>query len=181
MSVPLKKLTWDDIKDWPEDHGRTEIVDGQLVLSPLPSGRHQKICMNLGLVVVPFTRQHDLGEFYSLPLHVILAEHVHYEPDLSFISKERLHIIQDPVVQGPPDLIMEVISESNRSHDTVVKFGDYEHYGVREYWLVDPRDEHIRIFSLESGKYVLLGAFGRGDQIVTRVLAGLSLDPAQVF
>ena len=182
MSVMVKKLTWDDIKDWPEHHGRTEIVDGELVMSPVPLRRHQKICMRLGARIEAFVEQTDLGEFYSLPVHVILAEDVNYEPDLCFIAKNRLHLLQDPAsVDGPPDLIIEVISESNRTHDTVVKFRDYERYGVREYWIVDPREEHIRVYFLDGGKYASLGVFGRGDRVQSRVLAGLDLDPAGIF
>ena len=180
-TAPVKKLTWDDIKDWPECHGRTEIVDGELVMSPLPSIDHQEICLRLGDILRPFAQQRDLGEFFSIPVHVVLAEHVQYEPDLCFIAKQRLHIAPATTVQGPPDLIIEVISESTRTHDTVVKFRDYEQYDVQEYWLVDPRDEQIRVFSLESGKYVLLGTFGGGDTVVSRIFAGLVLDPAQVF
>ena len=181
MSLVAKKLSWEDIKDWPEYQGRTEIVDGELIMSPVPGGPHQEICTRLGARIFPFVEERNLGTFYSSPVHVVLAEHAHYEPDLCFISRDRLHIYKDPRVEGPPDLIIEVISESNRSHDTVVKFRDYERYGVREYWLVDPRDEHIRVFFLENGQYVLLGAFGRGDRIVSRVFAGFSLDPARVF
>lgn len=181
MSVAAKKLTWDDIKDWPESHGRTEIVDGELVMSPLPSNQHQMICLRLGRLISPFVEQRDLGEFFAIPLHVILAEHVHYEPDLCFVSKPRRRLLEDPVVQGPPDLIIEIISESNRTHDTVVKFRDYERYGVQEYWLVDPREEHIRTFALEGGKYIGLGIAGRGEHVSTRLFNGLKLDPAQVF
>lgn len=181
MSVMVKKLTWDDIKDWPEYHGRTEIVDGELVMSPLPSNRHQRICLRLGKAILPFVEQHDLGEFFPISLHVILAEHVHYEPDLCFVSKGRLHIAGEEIVQGPPDLVIEVISESNRTHDTVVKFRDYARYGVREYWIVDPREEHIRVWFLEGEKYTSLGTFGRGDKVISRVLAGLEFDPSQIF
>ena len=181
MDVAVKKLTWDDIKDLPEYNGRTEIVDGELIMSPVPSGRHQEICTNLGVEIVPFVRRNDLGRFYSSPVHVVLAEHVNYEPDLCFIAKQRLHIYQDSRIVGPPDLIIEVISESNRTHDTVVKFRDYERYGVKEYWLVDPREEHIRSYALENGRYVLLGTAGRGDTVISRLFEGLHLDPASVF
>ena len=181
MSAAVKKPIWEEIKYWPEYHGRTEIVDGELVMSPVPGGRHQKVCARLGVIILPFVESRDLGDFYMHPMHVILAEHVHYEPDLCFISKPRLHIHNEPVIEGPPDLIIEVVSESNRTHDTVVKFRDYERYGVREYWIVDPREEHIRVSYLEGGKYVSLGAFGRGDKVMSRVFDGLELDPAQVF
>ncbi len=181
MGVAVKKLTWDDIKDLPEYHGRTEVVDGELVVSPVPALRHQTVCKRLGIVMDAFVKRHDPGAFYMHPVHVVLSEHVHYEPDLSFISKARLHICQEAFVEGPPDLVIEVISESNRTHDTVVKYRDYERYGVREYWLVDLREEHIRTLFLEGGKYVPLGIFRRGEKVATRVLAGLELDPAQVF
>ena len=181
MIATLKKLTWDDIKDWPEYHGRTEIVDGELVMSPVPSDRHQEICLWLGVEIGPFVRDHGLGKFWSHPVHVILDEHVHYEPDMCFLSTDRLYLLQTPHIAGAPDLIIEVISESNRSHDTVVKFRDYERYGVREYWLVDQRERHIRVYCLEEGRYVLLGAFGPGDTVATRVLEGLALDPARIF
>ncbi|MBI3667162.1 MAG: Uma2 family endonuclease [Acidobacteria bacterium] len=180
MAAAIRPLTWDDIKEWPEYHGRTEIVNGELVMSPMPSLHHQDICMRVGTAVLAFVQQHGLGKFYLLPVHVILSERVHYEPDLCFISKERLHILEDPVVKGPHDLIIEVISESNRTHDTVVKFRDYERFGVREYWLVDPREEHIGSYALEAGHYVLLGISGRGDTIHSRLFEGLDLDPASI-
>jgi len=95
VSVIVKKLTWDEIKGFPESHGRTEIVDGELVVSPTPSGPHQRICTLLGIRIGNFVLEQNLGEFYSSPYHVVLTEHVNYEPDLCFIRKERLHIAQD--------------------------------------------------------------------------------------
>jgi len=181
MSVAAKKLTWDDIKDWPEDAGRTEIVDGELVASPTPATRHQRICTLLGVEIFLFVRQNNLGEFLSSPMHVILAQHVHYEPDLCFIAKHRQDIVKEKFIDGPPDLIIEVISESNRTHDTVVKFQHYAQYGVGEYWLVDPRDNEISTWRLEDNEYVLLGRARPGDRVATKVLSGLELDPSGVL
>ena len=181
MSVALKKLTWDDIRDLPETHERTELIDGEFVVTPIPSRQHQRICSKLGKLVERFVLERDLGEFYMHPIHVALSEHFQYEPDLCFIGKGRDDDPESPIFSGPPDLVIEVISESNRTHDTVVKYRDYERFGVREYWLVDPREQHIRVFALEGKEYVSLGVFGRGDMVVTRVLDGLTLDPAQVL
>ena len=72
------------------------------------------------------------------------------ESDLCFITKQRQHIVKEKFIDGPPDLIIKVISESNRTHDTVVKFRHYAQYSVEEYWLVDPRDREISTWRLEG-------------------------------
>jgi Uma2 family endonuclease len=135
----------------------------------------------LGIELASFVTSRRLGEFFSHPVHVILDEHVHYEPDLCFVAKERVGIIEELYINGPPDLAIEVISESNRSHDTVVKFNDYQRYGVKEYWLVDPRENHIRVFALVESAYELVGVHIPGDRVQSRILAGLSLDPASIL
>ena len=181
MSVTVKRWTWEDIKGRPEFHGRTEIVDGELVMSPVPSLRHQRISSQLCVEIRPFVAGRQLGEFFCNPLHIVLAEHVHYEPDLCFISKARLPKGNVPKFDGPPDLVIEVIPESNRDHDIVTKFRDYERCGVREYWLVDPDKDQIEVWFLDRARYVSLGKFGPGQPVVTRLLEGLNLDPARVF
>lgn len=181
MPVDLKKLTWSDIEGLPETHGRTELADGELVVTPIPSRNHQRICARLGRAVQDFVDSSGLGEFFMHPVHVVLSEHVHYEPDLCLIGKGRDTDPDGVCYEGIPDLIIEVISESNRSHDTVVKFRDYERFGVGEYWLVDPRDKHIRIFVLEGGRYQPLGVFTAGENIRSRTLRGFQLDPATIF
>ena len=180
-TTALHLYTWDDIKNLPESAGRTEIVDGDLIMSRSPGGSHQRICTRLGARIELFAEEHDLGVFYSSPFHAILGTHVHYEPDLCFVSKDRLDIIQENYIDGPPDLIIEVISEGNRTHDTVVKFAHYEKHGVKEYWLVDQRDRLIRVSSLRGNKYERLGTFAPGDSVHSEVLAGLSLDPTSVL
>jgi Uma2 family endonuclease len=181
MGVAIKKLTWDDIQHLPESAGRTEIVDGDLVVSPPPSYDHQRIVTALTAIIYPFVKHRRLGEFYGAPVHIVLAAHVNYEPDLCFVASKNLRRLQSPLIVGPPDLIIEVISEGSRSHDTVVKFRDYERFGVAEYWLVDPREGHIKVWELEQTRYVLLGVFAPGEKIQTRVLNGLELDPAEIF
>ncbi len=180
MGVVLKKLTWEDLEDLPESHGRTELVDGELVLSPTPSPRHQWICGRLAARLGGFLAARG-GVFFDRPVHVVFDEHVHYEPDLSYYAPGRALNLDAPYVEGPPDLIVEVILESNRSHDTIVKYRDYERYGVREYWLVDPREAHIRVFVLEGGAYRLLGIFGRGEPVRSQVLEGLSLEAGGIL
>jgi Uma2 family endonuclease len=182
MSVTVRRLTWEDIKDFPESGAkRTELVDGELVVSPIASVRHQRICRRLAAELTAFLRKHSGGELFTHPVHVILDEHVHYEPDLCFVANDRVAIIEENYITGAPDLAIEVISESNRSHDTVVKFNDYQRYGVKEYWLVDPRENHIRVFALEGSTYQPLGIYAPGSLVQSRIFAGIGLDPASIL
>ena len=181
MPVIAKKLTWDDIRDLPEDAGRIEIVDGDLVVSPSPSWSHQGIATALGAKIYPFVRDNKLGRFFSSPVHVVLSQHVNYEPDLCFLSRDRLDLLQGAVIMGPPDLVIEIVSDDNRTHDTVVKFRDYARYGVAEYWVVDPRDQLIRVCSLAGSSYQDVGIFTAGETVSTNKLSGLILNPKEIF
>lgn len=181
MGIAVRKLTWEDIKDLPESLGRTEIVEGELIVSPTAGSRHQQICAVLGAELLLHVRSRALGVVFSSPMHIILAEHTHYEPDLCFVTAQRRSIIKESYIEGPPDLIVEVISEGNRTHDTVVKFGDYARFGVREYWLVDPRENLISTWRLEGDHFELLGRAAPGDRVMSQVLPEFQLDPAQVL
>jgi Uma2 family endonuclease len=180
MPAAVAKLTWDDIKDWPET--RVELVEGEAIISPVPNKKHQRICRKLSAPIIPYVESRGLGEFYPHPIHIVLAAGVEYEPDCCFIAAGRDDDPDGATFAGAPDLIIEVISESNRSHDTVVKFRDYERFGVKEYWLVDPRASHVRVFHLDAdGNYESLGVFAPGEQIVSRLFPDLAVDPAAIF
>ena len=181
MSVAARPLTWDDIKDWPEDSGqRTELVHGEIVVSPSPFADHAWIVSFLHIALGNFAHSRSLGVVFGGPVDVILASDVVYVPDICFVSQGRLGIVRDRIY-GPPELCVEVISESNRTHDTVVKYSDYAKYGVEEYWLVDPREREISTWRLAGERYELIGRAAPGQQVSTIVLEGLALDPAAVF
>jgi Uma2 family endonuclease len=182
VSATIRRLTWEDIKDLPENSAsRTELVEGELVVSPIASIRHQRICHRLAVELSAFVERRCVGELFTHPIHIVFDEHTHYEPDLCFIASQTAAIIDESYVRGAPDLVIEVISESNRSHDTVVKYNDYQRHGVKEYWLVDPRENHIRVFALDGSAYQTLGIFAPGERLQSRIFAGLDLDPAAVL
>lgn len=182
MSIVLAgKLTWDDIKDLPESAGKTEIVDGELRVSPIAGLAHQRAATRLTVKIGPFVAERSLGEFFGSPVHVILDEHVNFEPDLCFVSKKRKSILRETVIKGAPDLVIEIVSESNRKRDEITKFRYYEEFGVGELWLVDLRDRLIRVYALNERRYSGVGDFGPGESILSPTLTGLELDPADVF
>ena len=122
-----------------------------------------------------------LGEVLPGPIDVVLADDLVYVPDLCFVRQARLEAIQATHIAGPPDLCVEIISESNRTHDTVVKFQDYARFGVAEYWLVDLRERHVSTWRNEGGSFGLIGRAGPGEQVQSAVFPELNLDPAPLF
>ena len=128
MAVTARAYTWDDIKDWPETAKKIEIVHGDLVVSAVPGTAHGTANSEVALALANHIDDNDLGRFFVAPMDTVLATDVVYQPDLCFVHRDRLDIIQHTHIAGPPDLTVEIISESNRSHDIVVKFADYARY-----------------------------------------------------
>lgn len=182
MSVAAQPLTWDVIREWPYDPAnRFELVDGELVMSPSAVPGHQ-ICVGLlTFQLISHVRENDLGVVMPSPMDVVLAPTVVFQPDVLFISAARSSIITKTHVAGPPDLCVEIISEGNRTHDTVVKYHEYAKYGVAEYWLVDLRDREISSWRLDDGKYELIGRARAGESLPSAVVPRLNLDPGLVF
>ena len=182
MSVVAQPLTWDDIRDRPEDAGRrTEIVLGELVVSPSRTSDHQIIVKQILVALALHAQQGELGEVIPGPVDVVLKPDLVYVPDICFIAKNRLAMVRPTHIEGPPDLCVEVISESNRTHDTVVKFQHYARHAVAEYWLVDLREAEISTWRNGGGEFSLLGRARSGQFVVSSVLPDLRLNAARVF
>jgi len=182
MSVVAQPLTWDDIKHRPEDAGRrTELVHGELVMSPAPGLEHQIIVKRLVYELERYARTSAWGEVIPGPVDVVLAADLVYEPDLCFVSASRADIMRPTHIEGPPDLCVEVTSESNRTYDTVVKYGHYARHGVAEYWLFDTREREVSTWRNQGGSFSLIGRARPGQLIASLVLPGLQLDADSIF
>jgi Uma2 family endonuclease len=88
---------------------------------------------------------------------------------------------QYAVIEGSPDLIVEVTSPSTARADRKVKLDAYERAGVCEYWIANPRTRFVEVYVLVRGEYALLGEYGPGYRIASKVLPGLELAPDTVF
>jgi Uma2 family endonuclease len=142
MATGTTKLTHADYLLIPDDGMRHELIAGEHFVTPSPSLRHQTVSRNLVRFLDAFVRERRLGEVFFAPLDVILSDFDVVEPDLIFVRQERREILQD-WVRGVPDLLVEILSPSNRRHDEVRKRDLYEERGVEEYWIVDPEVECV--------------------------------------
>ena len=177
---PKPKLTYEDYAKTPEGE-RWELIDGELIMPPSPKEAHQSVQVDLGAPMHLFSRENDLGRVYFAPFDVVLSDTDTVQPDLLFISKEQLHIVTEDNVQGAPDWVVEIRSQSTARQDWTVKRELYARHGVKEYWLVDPEAAMVSILLLEDGKLKVAGVYGEGDTVTSTALEGFSIALADVF
>ena len=182
MAQGAPKLTYDDLALFPDDGKRHELIDGEHLVTPAPHLRHQRVLQNLNHRLDTFVRERELGRVYFAPADVVFSDVDVVEPDLLFIARERLAIV-GAVVRGAPDLVVEVASPGSRRQDEVLKRGLYDRAGVREYWLVDPEAETVKVFRRQEGGYgrPLLLSASEGDRLETPLLPGLEIPLVVVF
>ncbi len=180
MTNQRTKLTVKDYMETPDDV-RCQLIDGELILAPSPTFKHQVISGHLFMVVNQFVRRHSLGVVCYAPLDVFLTANDVYQPDILFISNERRDIRTAANIQGAPDLVVEILSPSTEHYDRGRKQEIYGRLGVREYWIVDPQAETVEVLSGIGSRMTSTATYGFEDALVSPLLPRLSIDLAEVF
>ncbi len=175
------RLTYKEYRHFPNDSKRHELIDGDHLMAPSPIAKHQRASMNLLFALESFIRQHELGRAFAAPFDVILSEFDVVEPDILFISTERLKTLVKDWVRGAPDLVVEILSPSTEEIDRTLKMKLYEKFGVREYWIVDPETASIEVYALRKNVYKLFSRARRGQRAKSEVLAGFVCDTESIF
>jgi Uma2 family endonuclease len=159
-----------------------EYSNGFLEVLPMPTMAHQDIVIFLFELLKAFVSSRALGKVYLAPLRVRLARKEYREPDVVFLSAERLKHTTGDYPHGA-DLVMEVVSGSqkDRERDLVKKREIYAHFGIQEYWIVDPKEWEIIVLRLEGERYAEHGRFGKGEQATSALLPGFSAAVDEVF
>lgn len=157
-----------DLDDFPDDGMRYELLDGELYVSGAQSKRHQRLSGRLLRLIDDHVAPDDLGEVFFAPVDVWLSDGDRTQPDLVYLSAARLSIYGERMVEGAPDLLVEIASPSTRMVDLVAKRNRFEHNDVREYWIADPDSKTLTILCLTDGRYV--------EHHRSLVLPGLTID-----
>jgi Uma2 family endonuclease len=148
------EMTYEEFLDWLDEDTRAEWVDGQVILMSPASYVHQTIVGFLFKILSEFAAAHESGEVipgtFQMKLPVRPSGR---EPDVLFVAKDRCGLIRDTYLDGPADLVVEVISPESRERDTLDKREEYEKSGVREYWLVDPERREFTLFHLKGQRF----------------------------
>ena len=148
-------LTYADYTALPDDGKRYEILDGELFVTPAPSGWHQVALANLVSVLDGYVRPRGMGKVLFAPLDVLFADTSIAQPDLVYLDATRTSLISRRGVEGAPTLLVEVLSPSTARTDRNVKFALYARYGVDFYWIIDPETRVLEAYRREGSGYVL--------------------------
>lgn len=142
-----KRWTYAEFARLPESGStRYEVIDDELVVTPGPSRRHQTIVGELFYRLMGFVKAHALGELFTGPFDILFAEGDYFEPDVLFVRSDHAGLVSDRGVEGPPDLVVEVVSPSTAQRDRGIKLDRYRLYGVPEYWVVDPDERTVEVW-----------------------------------
>ena len=192
MPLPQQKDTerysYADYLTWPDEE-RWELIDGvPYSMSPAPLKRHQDLSKYLERQFDNYLLDKDCT-MYHAPFDVRLSEQPNasdnyidtvVQPDILVVcDKSKL---DERGCNGAPDLIIEILSPSTAAKDTKEKFDLYQRFGVKEYWIVQPVDKTVMVFTLqENNKYGSPGRYADPDKVPVPLLGDLVIDLKAVF
>ena len=176
-----KVYTYKDYLALPDDRQQYQILEGELVMTPAPFVSHQRISRRLFLQLNQFVERNKLGEVFYSPFDIVLSNTNVLQPDILFLSNEHKELLTEKNIQGAPDLVVEIISPSTAYYDLFDKKEIYQKFGVKEYWLVDPKKEWIEIYTLEEGSYQLHQRARKTGTVQSKLLNGFSVELIELF
>lgn len=176
-----KLLTYDDYaKLTPPDSNNYELRNGHIVFISTPTATHQNISMNLSAYIWQYIRPRQLGKVLTAPMDTIFSPNDTLQPDLLFVVKEREHVIKK-VVDGVPDLVVEIKSPGNSSIEMSYKKYVYESTGVKEYWYILPEKQTLTQYENIDGELVRLQVLTINDVLKSFVIEGFELALKDIF
>lgn len=175
-TTPPTQMTYAEFLAWADEDTWAEWVNGEVIILTPASYRHQNLAGFLTSLLRFYAESRELGMVCSAPFQMKTgADLPGREPDLLFIAREHLDRVKDTFVDGPADLVVEIISPDSRARDRGEKFYEYEQGGVREYWLLDPLRQQAEFYRLGDDGVYRLVQIGADGVFRSAVLDGLWL------
>jgi Uma2 family endonuclease len=183
-----KKIAFEDYLLMPEIKLRYEIIDGEMIMSPAPTFDHQWIIQNIVYALGPFVRKKKLGAVVAAPCDILVrrAPLRTHQPDVFYVSFDRsrktiAELRKMQVLELAPDLVVEILSPSDRRSVLKAKLDDYIKIGVRECWVVSPQGETVEVLRLSSGEATSINTFHVSNTLRSEVLPGFKMKVSEVF
>ncbi len=153
----MNTLTIDKTKEWTvedflllgEIKTPCQLINGELIMSPAPSPNHQRVSRKLFKIIDKATQ--GVGELFYSPIDLYIDEKNVFQPDLVYLSEKNKQHLTARGIEGSADLVVEIISPSNSYTDRNQKKNSYLKFGINEYWIVDPANKTIEIYTPPTG------------------------------
>lgn len=176
-----RKYTYADYADW-DDHRRYELIDGVAYMLAAPSVAHQDVVAELITQLRTYLRGKTCKAYpapFDVRLHAEAGDDTVVQPDITVVCDPK-KTENGKGCKGVPDMVVEVLSPATAQRDQVLKFNQYLHAGVREYWIVYPQARSVVTYLLKDGEYVC-HAYSDADTVSVRVLDGCQIELGLVF
>ncbi|MFW6388175.1 MAG: Uma2 family endonuclease [bacterium] len=169
-STERELLTAHDFLDWLEPGKHADLIDGEVSMHSPVSTRHADLLNFLDRLLGSYIDRHELGRLYREVVAVRLSGRNVFLPDLAFYRASRLEAVKATHIDGPPDLVVEVLSPRTAERDVGPKFAEYEQHGVDEYWVLDPETLAHRFYRRDGEELV---EYASGEEhIASEVVPG---------
>jgi Uma2 family endonuclease len=173
---PSRKVSYEQFLngDWGTHH--VEWVKGEVVMMAPVSGEHDDITVFLLSIINPFVQAKRLGMVRKEPFQMKTGPDLPgRSPDIIFVAQQNVPKLRKTFLEGPADLVVEVVSPGTEGTDRGDKFSEYEQGGVKEYWLIDPLRKQADFYQRgDEGIFHLMPV--EGNIMRSQVLAGLWLN-----
>ena len=176
-----KRFTYKDYATWDNADGRFELIDGHAYAMASPSPQHQGASVELSRQLANFSKGKPCKVFTALDvrLNANTFDDIVVQPDILVVCDRSK--IDDKSIIGTPDLVIEILSPSNRENDTKRKPVLYQRVGVREYWIVDPFMNVVYVYILNGEKFNRSIIYREDDIVPVHVLEGCQINLSEVF
>lgn len=180
MTVKTPLFTYDDLAQLPDDGKRYELADGDLIVRPAPTYDRQRIVWQFSRLLM---RAEDAGYGQGVvaPVDVVFGLYRVVQPDLLFIQRQRLDIVNRGKIEGAPDLIIEILSPGTRDHDLGWKKTLYAREGMRFYWIADPIAKTVSPLTLGAAGYDETAPLQAGDTLACALFPEITVEVARLF
>lgn len=165
-----------------EEGAPFQLINYDLIMSPSPNPFHQRISFELSILLGNFLKStKNKGFAVAAPMDVRLDDGNVYQPDFLFISASRVNKLVKGIIEGAPDLVIEILSPSNGYYDLRQKKDIYEKYGVQEYIIIDPLQQSAEVYVLKNNAFFIDQKVQSPGTFHSNVLKGFSVDLKEIF
>ncbi|MBN1313392.1 MAG: Uma2 family endonuclease [Anaerolineae bacterium] len=173
------RMRADEFLKLPESNLPTELLHGEVIMTPAPELKHQELIFSLAKLIEVLGKE---GTVRLSPVDVYLDDENVVQPDVLWTASDSsCRDMDGKYLSGPPELVVEVLSPGTARQDRGEKYALYEKYGAHEYWIVDPAGEFIEVFLNSDAGFARQGLYGPADSFASPVLGGKIVDLTKVF